>query len=403
MRQSIIGRGRIIISLFTLAVAASISNAGAAWVNATGNLAGMSSECGDLQSIWAVPNVNKVVTGVANQGIYNTTNGGTSWAKTSGSVVTFRMTQMVFDPINTATWYACGIYHSPGIAKTTDGGATWQALGNTYHHDGMAVDFSDPQRKTLLAGTHEQQSTLWRSTNGGTSWTNIGCPGGGYSSFPYIVNTQTYLININGSGTYRSDNAGSSWNKVGNATYGPIIKSGSGELYCAGTGFVNKGSADGTTWTYTTMPIANYSNPIELPGDKIASINNNGIYISADKGATFKKCCSPLPTALSSGVGAWGLCYNSVAGAFYAFTWNCGSTVGANEIWRYDTLLGSTDVVNPRHAVRRLVALKSRDGAIFDIAGRSVQYRALINNSALCSEIFLVRTGNGSISRRVSK
>lgn len=382
---------------------ATVSITSAAWVNATGSLTGTPTECGDLQSIYSVPNTNMTITGVAANGIYSTTNGGTIWTKMSGSVATMRMMQMIFDPDHPNTWYAGGIYHTPGIVKTNDAGVTWAGLGNLGTNDGFAVDFSDPQRKTLLAGGHEAQSTLWKSTDGGSTWTNIGCPGGGYSSFPYIINTQTYLMGIQSAGIYRSTDAGSSWTKVSStAPTTHITKTAAGDLYYAGGGKVIRGSSDGTSWTVLTSSFnAAGAAPVELPGGKIAVVNSNGIAISADKGATWKTGCQSLPTQITS---FWafnagiGLTYNSVAGAFYTFYWNCvfsNAAIGTDQIWRFDTVITSgTGVIQTQSKPHYLSA--GSESRYFDIAGHSIQPGLPLNRSF----VYILRNRDGTVVRR---
>src|SRR5579864_2417619 len=52
----------------------------ATWVNVTGNLANMASECGNLTMVSAVPNSNTIIAGVALDGLWaNTT--GTTWSQ----------------------------------------------------------------------------------------------------------------------------------------------------------------------------------------------------------------------------------------------------------------------------------------------------------------------------------
>jgi hypothetical protein len=377
---------QVITSLLTLLLLSGVSDLGAAWVNATGNLAGLPSECEEIPSVWAVPGVNKIITGVSNNGLYATSNGGTAWTKISGTSIGIRLLQMHFDPDHPNSWYAGGIYHTPGIFKTTDAGATWTGLGTIGTNDGFAVDFSDPQRQTLLAGGHEAQNILWKSTNGGQTWTNIGGPGGGYSSFPVIINTQTYLMGISngsGGGVYRSTNAGGAWTKVSTTTPANVItKVSSGEFYYAGGGKVVRGSSDGSTWTVLAPGFnAAGAAPIELPGGKIAVVQAGGISISADKGVTWKTGCRPLPTKIT---GWWnfnnasGLAYNSVAGAFYTFYWNCvftNAAVGTDQVWRFDTLITEgTSVVKPRRALSITMNPAREDGAILDISCRNIQH-----------------------------
>jgi photosystem II stability/assembly factor-like uncharacterized protein len=378
-------RNRFMTCLLGLAVVVSISNTSAAWVNATGSLSGVPSECGELQSIWAVPNVNKVIAGVSANGLWETANGGTTWSKmggTSGDSITLRLTQMIFDPVSPNTWWVCGIYNSPDVFKTTDAGTTWKHLGMTPSHDGMSVDFSDPQRKLLLAGTHENGSTLWKSTDGGSTWNDIGSsiPAGGWASYPYIISTSVWLLaKPSNAGIYRTTDGGGTWSQVcTTAPYCAITKTSTGELYCAGNGKVLKGSSDGATWT-TLSANCYAASPIEIPGGKIAALNANGISISADQGKTWVTGAHPIPTAILSGPTTLfsGLAYNSVAGAFYTFTWHCGNTtVLSDDIWRYDTLISATTgTIAPHPGVSSFVQGRSGVQAAYDIRGREIDHR----------------------------
>ena len=81
---------------------------------------------------------------------------------------------MVYDPEHPGTFWESGIYNGGGVYKTSDNGKTFEQLGDLTHTDSVSVDFSDPQRKTLLAGPHEMNSKLYRSTDGGRTWKDIG-------------------------------------------------------------------------------------------------------------------------------------------------------------------------------------------------------------------------------------
>jgi photosystem II stability/assembly factor-like uncharacterized protein len=412
MNCAILGRRPIAACLLGLLFLAAASNVGAAWVNATGDLAGQPTECGDLQSIWAVPNKDLVVTGVANNGVYGTTNNGTNWKMMSppasgAGAITVRLLQMLFDPASPNTWYVGGIYHTPGIFKTTDAGATWTGLGNIGTNDAFSVDFADPQRKTILAGGHEASNTLWKSTNAGQTWANIGGPSGGYSSFPYVIDAQTYLMGIVNTGIFRSVDAGANWTKVSSVTpTSHFTKTSAGDFYIIGSGKVVRGSSDGVTWTSTTASSYNNAAPVELPNGKIAAISSTGIAISPDKGATWKTIANPLPTAISTfWAGAGGLCYNAVAGCFYTFWWNCvfsAAVIMPTEIWRFDTLIGSTDVINPSRIARSFISPAHESNAVFDIAGRSIQHAAFSHEvGAVKGRLYIIQNSNGKIAKQL--
>jgi photosystem II stability/assembly factor-like uncharacterized protein len=382
----------------------------AGWVNATGTLGGVATECGAVGHSFKVPNTNMVIAGVAGDGLWATTDKGVTWNKlggSSGNAIKNRPTQMIFDPVSQGTWWECGIYTAPGVFKTTDGGATWSPLGNAWHHDGMAVDLSDPQRKTLLAGGHEQSSTLWKSTNGGSTWTNIGgsLPGGGWSSYPFIIDAQTYLMGIaNGGAVYKSNDGGATWSKVCSQTpSSPILKSSIGDLYCSGpNGTILKGSGDGTTWTSISCGAGGFA-PVELPGGRIAALGNSGVLISADKGATWKTVPHPLPPAITSMLG--GFLYDDVGGAFYAWHWDCSPTTVASDVmWRFDTLFTGTGAVISRpenlSIVKNGVFSRHSVAAVFDASGRMVASKVASREVSIRSKgLEFVRMKDGAIAK----
>ena len=51
----------------------------AMWVNVTGNLAGMASECGNTPYLAVAPQPDMLITSVAKQGLWSSTDGGASW------------------------------------------------------------------------------------------------------------------------------------------------------------------------------------------------------------------------------------------------------------------------------------------------------------------------------------
>ena len=122
---------------------------------------------------------NTMWTGGVSGGIWKTTNGGGSWSKTDDSLVSLAVTSMVIDPSNANVLYAgtgerSGSWESirgAGVFKTVDGGKKWTRLAST---SGAAWQFVNrlaisPDGKVLLAATNTCE--IYRSTNGGTSWT----------------------------------------------------------------------------------------------------------------------------------------------------------------------------------------------------------------------------------------
>jgi hypothetical protein len=99
-----------------------------------------------------------------------------------------------------------------------------------------------------------------------------------------------------------------------------------------------KGTSDGAAWSVIPAPGARPVSPIELPGGAIATLGKNGIMISTDDGATWMTVAPGLPIPTGDHV-VGGLAYNAMAGAAYAWFWDCGNVVRPDAIWRCDMVL----------------------------------------------------------------
>jgi len=322
--------------------------AAATWVNVTGNLANMVSECGNLTILSVVPNSDTVIAGVAAQGLWaNST--GTTWSHLgsgSGSdTITNRPSWIVYDPVSPGTFWESGIYHQDsGINKTTDNGLTFHRLGSIFHNDYVSVDFSDPNRQTLLAGGHEQTQTVYRSTNGGQTWTNIGATipaNTKFSTNPLVVNTQTYVVNLSGyatatAGIARTTNGGISWQIVTTVppNDGPPLLTSNGTIYWSSGNGLLKSTDSGATWSVVGSNLQPVR-PNELPDGRLLSISGSNLVVSADGGATWSPVGVPVPFSPA------GLVYSPARKAVFIWHWDCGSVVLPNAIMQLDLDLSS--------------------------------------------------------------
>src|SRR4051794_40036206 len=101
------------------AVAASTPAAAApAWVNVTGNLANMPSECGNLTMLFPMPGSGGLIAGIAQKGLWVNAS-GTSWTHlgdgAGSDVITNRPSWIVYDPLNSNAFWESGIYNGGGV------------------------------------------------------------------------------------------------------------------------------------------------------------------------------------------------------------------------------------------------------------------------------------------------
>ena len=196
------------------------------------------------------PNVIYVGTGdsaprnteVTGAGMYKSTDGGKTWSYI-GLGATHIISWILVDPTNPDVVYAAAFGHlwgpnpERGVYKSTDGGQTWKKI--LYVNDGtgaisMAMDPANPQ--VVYAAMWEMSRQHWgfssggpgsgiyKTTDGGATWTNIthrpGLPPGvfgkvGLAVAPSDPNVVYALIQASykgqAGGLFRSDNGGASW------------------------------------------------------------------------------------------------------------------------------------------------------------------------------------------------
>jgi hypothetical protein len=327
----------------------------AGWVNVTGNLANMPSECGNMSFMSAKPDEDMLVAGIALDGLWATRNGGDGWSalgagSDASAPITNRTSSIVYDPQNTMRWWESGIYNGGGVYETTDDGATFVQLGSVSHIDLVSVDFTDPGRQTLVAGGHEQAQTVYRSTDGGMTWQNVGAglPASSYCSFPLVISSSTYLVGCNGNGggvagVYRTTDGAATWASVSSGGGGgaPLVSSDASIYWASPNGKGMVRSVDqGQTWSSVVSSgvIASFA-PLELPDGRIVEIAplygpTQSIVASSDHGATWKAVSSALP--FSNEVG---FAYSTQRKAFYVWQLTCGNgsvPVPTNAIMRFD-------------------------------------------------------------------
>ena len=314
------------------------SSAGAppsAWANATGNLAGLASECGNLTLVSATPGTMTVIAGVAKVGLFASKDRGAKWdalGKGSGSAtITNRPSSIVYDPEDATTFWESGIYNGGGVYRTNDAGEAFEQLGDVTHNDLVSIDFGDPDRKTLLVGGHEQKQTLYLSTDGGTSFEQIGknLPADShFSSNPLVLDQDSFLLGSCGygdgaCGIYRSTDRGAHWDRVSElpAQARPLVAT-DGTLYWSliYDGGIARSDDGGSSWTKASDNIVT-GYPVELPDGRILALRGTHVVVSSDQASTWTEVGDALPWKPS------GVTYSVAAKTLFVWHWDCGDKV----------------------------------------------------------------------------
>lgn len=129
---------------------------------------------------------NVMLLGSVAGGIWRTTNGGASWSPINDFLPSLAVGTMVMDPgdpnvlyVGTGESFAGDGVPGAGIFKSTDGGLSWAQLPATAPTTTPTADpwgfvnriaVSPQNGNIVLAATN---SGIWRSTNAGTSWTQL--------------------------------------------------------------------------------------------------------------------------------------------------------------------------------------------------------------------------------------
>ena len=184
-------------------------------------------------------NANIVYAGGADGGVWKTTNGGSNWTPLTDGEVSLAIGSIAIDPSNHNIIYVgtgednnnLDGYAGAGILKSIDGGTTWThlpgpflgPLGSTTGGASIGSLAVHPTNgQILLAGVAFAGSNggIYRSTNGGTTWTKItsglfNLPGTGVVFDPTNGNNVFaalgYVFGNANNGVYKSTNAGLTW------------------------------------------------------------------------------------------------------------------------------------------------------------------------------------------------
>lgn len=242
-------------------------------------------------------NSNEVWAGAADGGLWHSTDGGAHWAAVTDTQPTLSIGSIAVDPNNPSTIYVgtgeansnIDAYWGVGILKSTDDGSTWTNYGfKNFGGLGIGKIVVDPANSQILLlsaivdapigppggpSKTNKQKGIWRSTNGGSSWTHVltgsspSTPGTDVAFDP--ANPNVAFAGLGGlttaSGIYTSTDNGQTWKRISAGL--PTGNS---------VGRVSLGISSNGTHLYAVMA--------NSKGDLLG----NAIYISTNSGTNWK-------------------------------------------------------------------------------------------------------------------
>ena len=257
------------------------------------------------------PTIPSILLAATSNGVYRTTNSGSTWTLVQS---TTRFMDMEFKPNDPNTIYAAGSL----LFRSTNNGVNWTQITNgvpssDVERMSLAVTSANANYVYILAGKSSDQGLLgiYRSTDGGTSfttrkgptgpnllgWNSNGGDSGGQAFYDLAIAaspTNAELVVVGGVNIWKSVNGGTNWTINGHWTgstapyvhadhHDLVFFPGSGTTYfSACDGGLAKTTNSGTSWTdlSSNLTIAQQYRLSQSPtteGLLIAGHQDNGI------------------------------------------------------------------------------------------------------------------------------
>jgi hypothetical protein len=197
--------------------------------------AGWGIDSGRVTAVTMHPqNNNTVYVGTADGGVWRTTNAGATWAQIGNSLGTQAIGAIGIARTNPNTLYvgtgeastSSDSYFGLGVFKSTNGGTSFTKVGGTLFDRKTVFKVLVPTNGDyVLVATNQG---LYRSQNGGGTWTQVLAPGNSVNFENFITdviarnNTGSNLVAAIGwrqgrptNGLYTSTNSGTTWTALG--------------------------------------------------------------------------------------------------------------------------------------------------------------------------------------------
>lgn len=270
-------------------------------------------------TVWSYPNgtgynhadvhglfwIGGIIYSISDGGIYKSIDNGDNWIDLSVGLTIRQFYRMANSQTN-ANVITGGAQDNGTVTRQASGNwADW--LGA----DGMEGLIS-PTNHLNIWGT-SQNGSIYRSTNGGNSYSGLPKPSAGQWVTPLAIHPTNETIVYGGwTGVYKSTNSGINWTNISGAVITTtladlaVAPSDPNFIYASDGSTLYVSTNDGTTWATRTAPST--INDIAVDPTNPSKIwiacnsTTNRVMVSTDAGATFTNVSSNLPAIVARAV-----------------------------------------------------------------------------------------------------
>ncbi|MEI2737704.1 MAG: hypothetical protein V9F01_02850 [Chitinophagaceae bacterium] len=249
--------------------------------------------------------VNSTIYSISDGGIYKSINNGDDWTDLSTGLG-IRQFYRIANSQTNATVITGGAQDNGSVVRQVSG--TW---ADWLGADGMEGLVS-PTNHLNIWGT-SQNGSIYRSTNGGNSYSGLPKPSNGQWVTPLAIHPTNETIVYGGwTGVYKSTNSGSSWTNISSGVITvtladlAVAPSDPNYIYASTGSTLYVTTNDGVTWTTRSAPAT--INDIAVDPTNPSKIwiacnsTTNRVMVSIDAGATFTNVSSNLPAIVARAV-----------------------------------------------------------------------------------------------------
>jgi photosystem II stability/assembly factor-like uncharacterized protein len=238
-------------------------------------------------------------------GVQRTDDGGESWRVANDGVVGQTL-QLAAHPSDGDVFYLIAGGH---LWKTTNGGVSWATsdAGIPYGANSVAVDPSSPAKVyTGITWWETGASTVYRSADGGASWTGSALPAGAGSLRRLAVDPTNgdRVYAGTSDGLFRSSDGGQTWQQLYASYVYDVVVTADGDAYVAGDSVVLRFGPTSPASAPASAGLADIVRTLAedaVDPQTLYAGTTNGVYQSVDGGGRWAKLAtsgldSPLIT-----------------------------------------------------------------------------------------------------------